>query len=238
MVTIGDSTNYQKGQYTAYNAPYCVSSAPCNTYTRGVDYADFSDVRPFFFPARSTLRWSWPAGRSTIAGYMELIFGNYDSSVPKIAVPPVQVGSISNFTEDWSISLTGNPLDYNVLSEFYCTTVAGNANTKAEEVGFFYNISDIGLTYFNGATLVGTWNDGVTTWTVRTKADGSAGHYIMFYAGGQRLSGHVDRKAAMQWLVAQGQVDPTHYINGTAIGSEVVRRSGSMTVAGWSEVLN
>ena len=165
---------------------------------------------------------------------MHIVYGNYDSSFPPVPVAPRRIDQISTFTEDYSVSLTGSSTNFNVLNEFYCTTRAGVTSTKSEEVGFFGSLSDAGIVYFNNGAYVGTWYDGVRNWTVRSLREGSAGHFIMFYAGKQVLNARLDKKAALSWLVSKGQVNPTHYVNGTAIGVEPVRSSGSMTVANWS----
>lgn len=240
-IVVPDSTNFTLGRYLAYAAPYSLERAAQSKFVRGKDYLDTIEVRPSSFPSGSTLRWRWPdrLSGSGAYGYMQLTFGNYDGGKPEVPVAPIRARDIRRFSQTYQVSLAGAPSGFNVLTEFYLTTRAGVAASKYEEIGFFANLSDDGQRFFDTARLVGTWTDDAgRQWICRSIQAGSAHEYIMFYSGGQVLSGRLDMKSAIDWLASKDEVDLDHYVNGLAIGVEPVRGVGAMAVPHWNVTLD
>ena len=238
VTVVPDSTNFTMGRFLAFNSPFSLQRPGQSKFVRGRDYLDTIEVRPSSFPSGSTLRWRWPnrmAQGTGAYGFMQLTYGNYDGGKTREPVAPIRARAIRRFSQEYEVSLTGPVNHFNVLTEFYLTKRPGVAASKYEEVGFFANLSDDGRRFFNTARLVGTWDDGTgRTWECRSIRSGSAHRYIMFYSGGQVLSGRLDMKAAIDWLASKREVNPDHYVNGLALGVEPVQGAGTMTVPNWS----
>jgi hypothetical protein len=233
--TIGDQQNYAKAgsAYLAYNSPWGRGSL-----TRPNDYADSSKIYPSVFPAQTTIDWRWPdAAHSQTYGYMFLSFGNYNYAAVSAPIPSRAVSAIAELKQTYAFSYTGQ--DFNALSEFYLTTAAGDSATKVAEIGWFLHTPAATLTFLNASTSWGVYTDDQNRkWNCRRSASGDAGNFIMFYPadGSDLLSGTLNGKHALDWLVAQGRISAALFFNGWGFGSEPLRSSGSMTVTDLAHV--
>jgi hypothetical protein len=239
---IGDQVSYTRGQWLAFNSPWSIFSPPQNAYVHGVDYFDTTVIRPSSFPSGATVNWFWPATPCTsVCGYMQLTYGNYDGGQPQAPVTSRQVKNIVTLNEEFDYSLTGNPASFNVLNEFYLTSTQGDETTRVLEVGWFLNASTSGAAFFNSSTQLGTFTDqSGQVWKAAFNASGEANAYVMIMpnSGAQILRGTIDMKAALTFLTSNGRITGNEWLNGLALGVEPVSGSGSMKVARWTIVYN
>lgn len=244
-ITVPDNVGLQSGRFLAYAAPWSTFSAPQSSFVRGVDYADNITVPQSSINAGtldgSTIDWFWPnkAGSTGVYGYMELCYGNYSGGTGTIPVAPVKVSALKEFTQRAQISKMSEPYTgYNILNEFYLTEVAGDGNTNRVEIGFFWNLSDDGVYYFDSGTPANSYTDPTgRVWNCKYVMGGAAGKYIMFYSGERVYNTTIDFKVVLNSLAAQGLINPNHYVNGLAIGIEPVRGSGAVTFDKWDITL-
>lgn len=243
-IVIPDRTNYTVGQFLSYSSPYNAAGTACVV---GSTCGDLIRIPAVGYPNGTTASWTWPklgcgASGGGLCGYVgQVTYGNYDSGVPKVAVTPVQVAAMHNFIEQIQLSsVTGSSSDFNILNEFYLTSVRGNAATKVAEIGFFENLSDMGQLYFASGTPCASYTDlNRHVWACRYQQGGSSGAYFMYYSGARVLSATLDFKAVINSLLSQHRLSSAGlWVNGVAVGIEPMRNSGSYTVSKFSITLN
>jgi len=244
VIVVPDLTNYSVGQFLSYSNPYNAFTTAC---VLGSTCGDSVRIFATTYPSGTSASWTWPklgcgSAGAAICGYVgQVTYGNYDGGVPKVAVAPVQVAAMHNFKEQIQLTgVTGSSSDYNILNEFYLTTVRGASNTKVAEIGFFENLSDFGKLFFASSTPCAAYTDlSGHVWACRYHSGGSANNYIMYYAGAPVLSTTLDFKAVIYSLLNQHLVSSAGlWVNGLAVGIEPYRNSGSYTVSKMAVTLN
>jgi hypothetical protein len=235
--TIGDQVAYAANGYTAWSGPWSTYPGGSNDdLTTPEDYENSIRVSPEHFPNGTTLKWRWPTpGNGLVTGYLHVAAANYDGSY-EFDWTPWQVGNITTFTETVDYTLTGDTSDATVLNEFYLTTTSGDETTDAFEIAHWLHSSSDALTWFNTKSLIGTWTDPQgRSWTARNcGANPTGAIYIVFVPSVDVTSGVINKKHALDWLVTQGTIPNYLWVNGTAIGVEPYRGSGSMYIESYS----
>jgi endo-1,4-beta-xylanase len=237
LVSIGEKEAFYAAGYTAWNGPWSTDPGGANVaLVHPTDYEDEMSILPNAFPSHTTMRWRWPSpGAGVVAGYNHIARGNYDGSYHG-DLTPRQVGNLTAFTETFDLALSGDVADATILNEFYLTGSSGANNDKKFEIAHWPHWSTSALTWFNTKTLIGTWTDPQgRSWTARNCGPNPVGAvYIVFVPSVAFYKGVIDKKAALDWLVAQGVIPNYWWINGTAIGVEPHRGSGEMRVNTYS----
>lgn len=234
-IPYGDKQGYSANGFTAFAAPWSTNPGGANAgLSTPADYQDTIRVRPALFPDDSLIQWRWPTpGPGSVAGYMHIARGNYDGSSAQ-GFTPWQVGNITSFTETVDLTTTGTAADYVVLNEFYLTVASGDVSDKKFEIAHWLHAAGAALTFFNGSASIGEYTDASgRVWEVRNTGPNPAGAaYIVFLLKSRAdlLAATLDKRAALIWLVSQGLVLNHLWVNGTAIGVEPYRGSGSMLV--------
>jgi hypothetical protein len=231
LVTVLDAMSYSKGQYGAYASPW--STLYDNTIRLGTDYADSITIDPLAFTGSSVIAWHWPNHVSALTGvwgYNFLFYGNYDNSSPAVRVTPRQVKNITTLRQDYTVATTTG--DFNVLNEFYLTSDSGNAAAKVVEIGYFPHSSASGKRFHDSGTQFGSFQDTFgESWVV---AKQGTFYMLMPPNDGEMLSGSIDVKAALAFLIAKRVITGNEWFNGIALGVEPVSGTGRLTVSNWT----
>jgi hypothetical protein len=229
-VTVPDATNYLQGSYLGYMSPWGKGSL--NT---PADYANYLDVNTATWPNGSRIRTRWPVSGAPVAvwGYMFIGFGKYDgATVVPDPVDPIQMGNLGSFVQEFDWSYTGSP-NFILLNELYLTTLEGVHTPKEVEVAFILHAAAPTITWHNTGADYGTYvDDQARSWSVRRHPGGAASNYIHLLPSTpvDILSGTINWKHALEWLVGQGHVEADWWINGVAIGSEPITNAGETTL--------
>lgn len=216
--TIGYHQNYAPAgsSYGLWTGMWSVAGL-----TPGVDFSTSADYIPGEFPNETRIYGYVPdPGNGGIYGYPQVWYGNYDGGVVNVPVTPVQVRDLAAFDVPVSFTTPGSG-EFNILDEFYLTSVQNNAASKFVEVGWMRRSPPATASWIEDQDFVGTYtdeDDGI--WNVWESFGGSAGHYIIFAPTVQNQMTGSDRARALRWLMSQGRVSPNSWINGTAIGVE------------------
>lgn len=238
-LTFPDLKFFTKGSYFCYASPWGRGAL-----ISPVDYLDTISIQSASFPANTLIQWRWPTDVSTpVFGFMCAGYGNYDWSVVQNQVTPRQISGITAFTSSFSYTATGP--HYDVLHELYLTVTPHQNDPltdKKFEVGFIYYADAATIAWINTGAVLGVWTDaGGKQWKCTGRQGGAAGYYIIFFPVDELtvLSGTLDWKAALLWLTGlglsltrQGDASPTpltsaFYVNGVAMGAEVIDGGGS-----------
>ncbi len=176
--------------------------------------------------------WRWPeAAHTQPYGINFVAWGNYNYAVVSAPIPSRAVSEIAELTQSFAYSYTGQ--DFNTLTEFYLTTVAGDSSTKVAEIGWFLHTPAATMAFLNASTNWGVYTDDQgRKWNCRRSASGDAGNFIMFVPqdGADILAGTINAKHALDWLVSQNRINPALFFNGWGFGSEPLRSTGSLTI--------
>lgn len=223
-VVLEHQKGFSKGAYSAFS--YAFAAAGTQLAVKR-DYDAVWTIDPSSFPAASVLDWYVPAGtipnKKGVWGIYHISFGNYSASRHQTPVIPRKVADLTEFrTEfDWTHSGSTN---FNLLHEFFVTrTPRPQPQTVYMtegylEIGVFLHMPAITRTYHEKGVRIGPdhVNEGVT-YSVRRNQD-----YVTFAPTDyrERLSGTIDWKSALQYLVAQGVLSGDEYVNGAGFGVE------------------
>lgn len=223
-VTVEHRKFFTRGSYSAFAIAF---SAMNTDLAAGRDYDAIWTLKRSSFPADSVLNWYVPAGpipnKKGVWGYFHIAYGNYEGNRQQIPVIPRKVGELNAFESGfgWSYSGTNN---FTLLHELFLTRVAKpqpqwvNGPDFALEVGFFLHSPEITRTFHLKGKPVGPdHQNGGVTYSVRRN-----GNYVTFAPAGfaEQLEGRIDWKAALTYLVAQGVITGSEYVNGVALGVE------------------
>lgn len=231
-----------EGQHMAYAAPWCAQFYD-KALVEGRDYADTISYQKGDLATATNvqLSWRWPLTpnlKCGVRGYNHVAWGNYDSGAVYSPVAPRQVSAIADLqfayeVEDAGGYATGTQ-GYNGLGEFYLTKVAGDANTKAIEIGWYWNAPLETRKWALSGRQLGTFKDRYRQpWKVAANVGGAAGLFVTFTpdnATGRKVKGTFDGKGALTYLTAAGVVKPEWWLNGAAIGAEPLRGTGMALV--------
>jgi hypothetical protein len=228
--TIGDAVNWSKGSYLVYLSPWGAGSL-----VRGKDYWNTATVTGDLFPNKVTMNWQWPDKVPTTSGvynFNAIDFGNSFNAVVPTPIKALQVNSIGTLTQTHNFTLGGDTSKYDVITDFWLTQKAGDFTNRLFEVEVSLHTPAYGKAYFLSATPVGTYTDAQgQAWTVTIDRKSAIPDIlIMPKGGGDLVSGTVDIKGMLDWLVAQKVITGNEYFNGLAMGAEVRQGAGSLTV--------
>lgn len=229
---LGDREFFTRGSFIAYSAPWSTYFGAGTAMKRGTDYADeIALLQPAAFPAHVEFSWHWPLvppKHTGVYGYNALSFGSYDGGVPETPVDPRQVKAIGALSTTFRYSLTHPIGDFNVLSEFFLTSKAGDGKTA--EIGFLLRPAKSAIAFAGAGRQLGTFVDPAgRAWKV-ARQPAPHGPFHMFLPDGEVLEGTLDCKAALDFLRVRGCVTGEEWFNGLALGIEPVSGSGSMRV--------
>lgn len=231
QTTIGDATPYANGSYLAYLAPFGKGAL-----VDGVDYSEAMIVQPATFPNNVSILWNWPANTSGIVNFLAVDFGDYNNTVVPAPIASKKVSAISALTETHALALAGDPSGYDAVIDLFTTSAPGSTTAKQHEIEIFLHTPAYSAGYVASVTQIGAYTDanGVA-WTVAIDKS-RLPHNILFMPADQSdiVSGTVDVKAMLAWLMSKSWVGGGEYFNGLATGVEVQQGLGAAQISQFS----
>lgn len=238
-----------EGQYMAYASPWCAQFYD-NALVEGRDYSNTVTYQKGDLATATNvqLSWRWPLTPNTkcgVRGFDHVAWGNYDSGAVYSPVAPRQVSAITDLQFTYEVEDAGGyatgTQGYNGLGEFYLTKVAGDADTKAIEIGWYWNAPLETRNWTLTGKQLGTFKDRYKQpWKVAANVGGAAGLFVTFTPDnktGRKVKGTFDGKGALDFLTAAGVVQPTWWLNGAGFGVEPIRGMGTANVRAFQVVV-
>lgn len=218
VIVLQDRQPYYRGSYQAFASPW--STFFETGLVHGVDYRDTIAVRPDAFPDRTVIESIWPARaplKSGVWGYNALSFGNYDGGRPPVPVMPRQVMTIRRLDESFAFRAGGSPF-FNLLTEFYLTSKAGDETAKVAEIGLFLHTPQTTAAFAGTGTLIGGYRDRQgRAWSVRRQGR----YYLIVPTNGEDVtSGTIEIAPLLRWLMRRHVLTGHEWFNGIAFGME------------------
>ena len=224
LIVLQDGQPYFQGSYSAYASPW--STFFDKTLVHGTDYLDTITVRPSTFPNGTLIETRWPTTtpvKSGVWGYHAVSFGNYDGGKTPKAVTPRRVKDIRKLEQAFAFAYSGST-NFNLLSEFYLTSRAGNAAAKVIEIGYFLHTPPSSARYNRAATPLGAFTDSAGRGWMITQAK----TYVMVTPTDARdiPRGRIDIRELLDLLVRKGVISGDEWFNGIAFGMEPTEGGG------------
>lgn len=236
-VVIGEQTNWTAGSYTAYNSPWGAGSL-----VQGKDYSDTTSITSGTLTSGVSINWSWPEipAPSGVYNFDQIAFGDYFNTIPQTPVAPSQVESIINLSESFDFSIGGETSNFDVITDMFLTGSAGDNSTNKYEIEIFHHTPQYSSDWVNSLTQVGTFAGSGHTWKVAIGSGGSAAPDVVFMPTDTNdvLSGTLNVKDMLSYLIQKNVISGTDYFNGLAAGVEVHQGSGSLTSNSFSVSYN
>lgn len=227
----GDPAWY-KGRYSAYVSPWGAAAEKARI---GIDYADAITIRPRTFPDGTVIETLWPTRaltRAGVWGYMALSYGNYDGGAPPVAVVPRRVRDIRILAQSFAYRYAGSDR-FNLLTEFYLTSRAGDSAAKVVEIGFLLHTSPSSRGFVAGGRSLGSYVDADGRRWLMTRN----GNFVTIAPSGfvDVRQGRIDMRAALAALVRNGTITGAEWFNGVGFGTEPTVGAGRtrIDVARW-----
>ena len=224
IIILTDQQPYFQGSYEAYASPW--STFFDNRLVRGTDFLDTITVYPATFPDGTVIDSRWPLTKpekSGVWGYHALSFGNYDGGHPPVLPRPQQVKDIHELSEEFEFSYEGSG-NFNLLNEFYLTSLPGDAAAKVIEIGIFLHVPESTVRFIRSGEQIGVFTDqDGQIWKI-TQAKG----YVMIVADGNAdvRRGRADLRQILAFLMAKNVITGEEWFNGLAFGMEPVEGAG------------
>lgn len=226
------STNYDNGEFSGYLSPWGANS----DFTAGVDYNATLSVNESIFPEITQIETDFPdVSHPSVWGYFFIAKGDYRNSPGSEHPEAVAIENLEHFTESFEWSYEGSE-NFNLLSEHWLTSAPNDFDTIVYEIGFFLHYETTATHWYlhNHGDEIGDYDDGSNEWHVRWHN----GFCTFALDDTDLLSGTIDRKAAIAWLLEQSALspeadwalNPEWYLNGTAFGVEPTDGGGTTAV--------
>lgn len=233
IVTIYDNTAWSHGSYLAYNAPWGAGSL-----VQGKDYFNTTTLNSDTMPDGAMITWKWPdiAASTGVYNFNAINFGNYYNTVPQTSILPSQVDCIGNLSQTINLTLGGETANFDVLTNMFLTTRPGDNSTNVYEISVFLHAPQYTIDYANWSTQIGTYTGSGHTWNVAIGQGGTPAPTLMFVPTDTRdvLTGTIDLKGMLDYLVQQGAITGNEYFNGLGMGAEAHQGSGSLMINNFS----
>lgn len=236
-IRIHEATNWSMGSYLLYNSPWGAGSLSQN-----IDYTNTTTFDSDSMTSGIVMDWRWPeiAAPSGVYNFNAISFGNYFNTVPETKIASTQINKIASLSETFDLSLGGETANYDVLTNMFLTTKAGDNSTNIYEVSIFLHTPQYTVDYVNWSKPVGTYTGSGHTWKVAIGEGGTAEPSLLFMPTDTRdvLSGTIDLKGMLDYLVKQGVITGNEYFNGLGMGAEAHQGAGSLTINTFSVAYN
>lgn len=220
-----------EGQYLAYASPWCAMNFD-KTLVEGRDYANTITYQKGQLASGSNvqLTWRWPEAskrskKCGVLAYNHVAQGDYEGGATMKPVAPRQIKSLSDMTITYGVDYASDPSTFNGLIEFYATRVAGKADDKAMEIGWFWNAPAETQAWAKTGKQLGVCTDRYgKRWTIARNDN-----YVTFTpASGAQAWGIIDVTGSLSCL--KGTISGDWWINGAAIGVEPLGGFGTAIV--------
>lgn len=226
-VVLSDSQAYQSGAYTAYIAAFNTGGL-----VNGVGYTEQITLDPSQFPNALNASWSFPTTSvASIKTFIAVDYGDYYNTTPLASVAPAQIANIGTLTETTNFTLAGNLQGFDVITDMFLTSAAGDNSTNAAEVEVFLHTPSYSASWISSLTQLGTVTISGIQWTVAESIDSGQPDLLFMPTSQQDVAANtIDINAMLQYLVNKGAISGSLYFNGLATGVETDSGSGSLTL--------
>jgi len=222
-VVLGDNTNYFKGVWTGYLAPFNKGNA---TYTESLT------LYPSQFPNNSTFEWNWPSqpdDKIQITGYLAIDYGDYYSTRPPVTVPPQTVANIVALTVSHNVTMKLPPNGNTVIYDLFLTAAPQGDDNHLFEIEVFVHSPPFAQNYVASLTQVGDVTISGISWSVAYSPSNSD---ILFMPKDKAdiPVATIDLKAMFDYLKSKSLIKGSEWYNGHAFGVETANGAGSLVV--------
>lgn len=227
LVELSDNEEFSRGPYLAYMSPWNKGNLVINK-----DYAESITLDPTTFPNGTKIKWDWPAKPAEgIYNFLAIDFGNENETIVQKPIPPRRVKDLKDLSQEFELTATGLLNGFDVISEFYLTQKPGSFENKLFEIEVFLHTPAYSYQYVSGSTPIGNYSGSGIDWFVSIDHGAPNGPDILFMPSDRRdvLSGHLDFKSMLDWLVNKKVISGNEYFNGMAVGVEVRQGGGSLS---------
>ena len=222
--------------------PWWVYTNPWNkgSLVNRVDYTQSITVIPETMPNGTVIAWSWPnqIPDHVYAGPF-LCYGVYADGHTAAGIRPLpkQISTISILQIQHNVSISGYTNNFDVIYDGYLTATPGGDYHGVPEISIFVHSPPGSLTFNQSLS---------PRYSGYVDADGMAWDMawhnsqiaIWPHTGADVLVNTIDRKAMLDYLIAQGQLTGNEWFNGIAIAAEPLRYTGTLTVNSISVTYN
>lgn len=189
-------------------------------YVNGVDYQTIFKTSKEYFPNNSLIEWSWPdIGAGFAFAYPEIMYGGspYGNPYNTAGFLSRDVKSISRFTAEYNVTLSGNLNSYNLLMDIYLTASPNSEDgIHIAELSFFPHLTDpynlVGIVELKSVGLVSV-----------SKMDRQILIRPVTATGKPRdaLNGIVDWKEIFSYLTNIGWLTGNEFVRSAEFGPEI-----------------
>jgi hypothetical protein len=233
-------TNTLSGSYGSFLSPWNSAALPV-----GGSYSEFLVYDPTNYPNNQQIYWSWPSIPPTTApggvyNFLAIDFGNYYGTIVPTPIMPQKLGTITHLSQAFNLTLVGDTNGYDVLIDFFTTLAPNNFSNRQHEIEIFLHTPSYAAAYVQSVTQIGTYTDSNgRAWTCAIDKNASP-HDILFMPTNKAdiLSGTVDIRGMLNWLVGMAWCSSAEYFNGLGFGLEVNHGTGSISVNSLSTTYN
>lgn len=228
--TLGDNQGYTVGPYTAYIQPVGAGAM------QPPAYQDSACVTASF-PDQTGFMWSWPANTAGVVSWLAIDFGDYDNTVPQTPIDRSQLQHINQLAlgsaaQPFQILTSGVLDDFDIIIDMFLTSAPGSTSPQTHEIEVFLHAPAYSQAYVNSLLPIGTFTDANSVAWQCVINKGLTPHDILFMRVDRAdvLSGSIDVRAMLLWLVTEKWCGSNEYFNGLAVGVEVQQGAGSAAI--------
>jgi hypothetical protein len=180
------------------------------------------------------LDWSYPntSGPGNVWAYPEVVYGylgglsSYSPSGEGIT--PIQLKNLTALTGSYNVTLHDDPTTYDVLWETHFTT--SPAAIEVCEFAILTHSPPYYTQYIESLSQKWTYNANGFSATIYNAGSASNPFINVRPTQGDMLSGTVDIKSIITFLIGQGVLNGNWYIEGFELGVEPLEGIGSITI--------
>jgi hypothetical protein len=248
-----ESWNWQQ-QHALSPMPYWTFNSTWNQegLVNGRDFTQTITMYPDSFPSGTVIKWSWPNTPAPSNTYSApgLVYGTITGfKAPLTNVTAKQINDITTLTLSHTLSMSGNPEQFNVIYDGFLSKIplpgADAAMKSFEALDYSNSLFEIEVhchtpPYFsrwleNGHRKYSFTDTQGTRWSIFDNPDAKA-HMIVFVRAdyGDLLNYTVDMKALLLAAKSHGLLTGSEYWTGTALIVEPQMGSGSLTIDSFS----
>ena len=219
---------YFSGPWIAYNNVWGAGGL-----VNGVDFTQTITIDEATFPDGTVLSWSWPSAYKYYA-YPEIIYGSAPGLINPDGPQSAQTADFTSLSTSYSITLSGNTNNYDVIFDLWFTPTKNGAQDTADYElmvvayappgwgpGSYekaaYTLTDSTVT--DASVYLNSKSSGGDTWTAIT---------VMLPSN--MLSGTISISDIIKSLIWNGVITGQDYLPGVQFGAEPQGGSGSVLI--------
>lgn len=219
--------------YSAHAVPWCSFNNP--ELIVGKDLINTIYLLPSRFPSSTSILSVAPMHspenhKCGVYGYHFVAYGNYDNGTIPSPVIPRKVKDIRMLSLNVDVDFGGDG-QFNILNEFYLTSMANDLTTKILEVGLFFHASIAANEHKKKSQFLGLlYDEKKQEWEVF-----KAGSFVMFFPRKKdhSYSQKINFLPFFDFLEKNLLISGKEWFNGMAIGVEPVTGKSYLNLKKW-----